>query len=309
MNINNFTFISTNEKQIFAMKWFEKDNTKPQAIIQIAHGMAEHIERYDDFAKTLVSKGFFVYGNDHRGHGKTSGSVDNLGYFADENGWNLVVDDMHKLTTIIKEENPNVPIFILGHSMGSFLSRAYIQLYSNDIKGVILSGTGGNPGLLGHLGIFLAKQEIRKKGKRAKSEKLDNLSFGNFNKSFAPTRTNFDWLSRDTKSVDKYIEDSLCGTIFTSGFFYDFLVGLKDLNKRNNINKISKELPIYLISGDKDPVGNNTKGVLQAYNSYKKASIKDVQYKFYKDARHEILNETNKEEVYNDIIDWINQHC
>jgi alpha-beta hydrolase superfamily lysophospholipase len=307
MKTENFKFKSSDGTNIFVNKWSLEEDAKPKGVIQIAHGMAEHSYRYSGFAQALTSDGFAVYANDHRGHGKTAASED-IGYFSDENGWNLVVEDMHTLTNIIKRENPNVPVFLLGHSMGSFLSRTYIQQYSKDTAGVILCGTGGDLGLLGNIGMLIAKREIKRIGKRARSKRMDKLSFGNFNKAFKPNRTNFDWLSRDNKEVDKYIKDPLCGEVFTAGFFYDMLGGLKELMKKENIEKIRKELPIYLISGEKDPVGKNTKGVLQAYESYNKAGIKDISYKFYTDARHEILNETNKEEVYKDIIIWLNEH-
>lgn len=309
MEIKSFVFTSKDRTSIYVNKWTPNEATKPKAIVQIAHGMAEHIERYSDYAKALTNEGYIVYGNDHRGHGKTAGSNENLGFFADENGWDLVVEDMHELTNIIKIENPKLPIFLFGHSMGSFLSRTYMQRYGKDVNGVILSGTGGNSGLLGNVGILLAKREIKKNGKRFRSKKMDKLSFGSFNNAFKPNRTGFDWLSRDTKAVDKYIEDPLCGQIFTTGFFYDMLYGLKKLMKKKYIKKTPKDLPIFFISGDKDPVGKNTKGVYQAIKTYKKIGIKDISYKFYKDSRHEILNEINKEEVYNDIIEWLNKHC
>ncbi|MBU5293964.1 lysophospholipase [Anaerosalibacter bizertensis] len=308
MKSEKFTFKSLDNIEVFYKKWIPDDEKDIRACVQISHGMAEHIERYNAFAKYLVNNGFVVYGNDHRGHGKTAGNIENLGYFANENGWEKVVNDMYSLTEIIKDEHADIPIFIFGHSMGSFLTRRYIQLYGNKIEGVILSGTGGDPGIAGSIGIRIAKREIRKNGSRAQSPKLNKLSFGNFNKQFEPVRTEFDWLTRDEKEVDKYIEDPYCGGIFTCGFFYDMLSGLKELNKKENIEKIPKGLPIFLVSGDKDPVGNNTKGVLQAYNSYKNAEIVDVNYKFYTNARHEILNELNKKEVYKDIISWVEKH-
>lgn len=309
MTMKSFSLESRDKIAIHVNKWALQNNIKPKGIVQIAHGMAEHIERYSNFAMELNKNGYIVYGNDHRGHGRTANSLESLGYFADNDGWNLVVEDMYKLTNMIKNENIQLPIFLFGHSMGSFLSRSYIQRYGNEINGVILSGTGGSTGLLGDIGIFLVKNEIKKMGKKFRSKKMDKLSFGSFNKAFKPNRTDFDWLSRDTKEVDKYIDDELCGKIFTTGFFYDMLTGIKNLNKKENIKNIPKTLPIYFISGDKDPVGKNTRGVLQAFNSYRKAGIKNIKYKFYKDARHEILNEINREEVYKDIIEWLNEHC
>lgn len=305
MKYTHFKFTSNDGVDIQAAKWQIKNAAKVKGVVQIAHGMAEHIQRYDRFAQALLDAGYIVYGNDHRGHGKTAGAVANIGYFADKNGWNLVVEDMKELTKILKQENPDLPVFLFGHSMGSFLSRTYIQKYGDDIDGVILCGSGGNPGLLGNIAIFLAKREIKSKGAKVRSKRMDRLFFGNFNKPFAPNRTGFDWLSRDSEEVDKYVADPYCGEVFTAGFFHDMLTGLRALNKIENINKIPKELPVYFIAGDKDPVGKNTKGVLQAYRSFKNAGIKDVSYKFYKNARHELLNETNREEVYTDIIRWL----
>jgi alpha-beta hydrolase superfamily lysophospholipase len=295
-------------EKVFCYKWLPKINTPPKAAIQIAHGMAEHAKRYDPFARFLVDSGFCVYANDHRGHGNTAGFSGKIGHFADENGWNLAVKDMHAITCFIKEQYPGLPIFLFGHSMGSFLSRHYIALYGNEVKGVILSGTGGDPGLLGCIGRFIAFLECRIKGIRSHSLLLTKLSFGKFNNSFKPNRTDFDWLSRDDMEVDKYIGDPFCGEVFTAGFFHDLFTGMKFINQSDNIKKIPKNLPVYLFSGDKDPVGNNKKGVEQVYNSYKKAGFSDVKLKFYKGGRHEMLNEINRKEVYGDIVGWLNEH-
>lgn len=162
---------------------------------------------------------------------------------------------------------------------------------------------------MGSIGALLAKWEIKTKGKRAKSPLLDKLLFGSYNKPFRPNRTEFDWLSRDSKEVDKYIRDPLCGGIFTAGFFYDLITGVKKINKFYNIKNVPQDLPIYLFSGEKDPVGGNTRGLLQVYKAYRKAGIKDITYKFYKGCRHEMLNEINRKEVYNDIISWLDKHC
>jgi alpha-beta hydrolase superfamily lysophospholipase len=267
--------------------------------------MGEHAARYERFAQTLTNEGYAVYANDHRGHGKTAGSLENIGYFADENGWEKVVNDLHTLSGIIKKENPNKPFFLLGHSMGSFLSRHYAMLYGNDLTGLVLSGTGGDPGAIGKIGLFIAKMEARLRGKRARSEMMTQLSFGAFNKAFKPNRTQFDWLSRDNAEVDKYIHDPWCGGVFTAGFFCDMLSGLGFVNRKENIMKIPKTLPIYLFSGAKDPVGANTRGVIQVYNVLRSAGINDVTLKFYADGRHEMLNETNREEVFGDVIAWL----
>ena len=308
MQRSDFSFTSTDGIMIQATKWLKGDSVDLKGAVQIAHGMAEHIERYGDFAQALTNAGYIVYGNDHRGHGRTAGSCENVGYFADQDGWDLVVEDMHLLSQIIRQENQDLPIFIFGHSMGSFLTRSYIHKYGGSVDGAILCGTGGKPGLLGNLALLVARREIKKNGRRARSTRMDQLSFGNFNKSFKPNRTAFDWLSRDKAQVDQYIADPYCGEVFTAGFFHDMLLGLRELNKKANIAEIPKDLPIYFISGEKDPVGNQTKGVLATYQSFRDAKIQDVSYTFYPDARHEILNEINNQEVFSDVITWLNDH-
>ncbi|WP_462412972.1 alpha/beta hydrolase [Neobacillus sp. Marseille-QA0830] len=306
---SGFTFQSDDGTDIFAKKWSLESKSKPKAIVQISHGMAEHIARYDSFANALVSGNVFIFGNDHRGHGETGEKTNSIGYFADENGFAKVVEDMRKLTDIIEKDYPDVPIFLFGHSMGSFLARRYIQLYGDRLSGVILCGTGGDPGLMGKIGRMIAAREGKKKGRKTPSPLLNNLTFGNYNKAFRPNKTEFDWLTRDEKEVDRYIADPLCGGIFTAGFFYDFLDGIGTINILENINKVPARLPIFLISGDKDPVGGkNGKGVIETVKQFKQAGVQDVTVKLYPDARHELLNEINKEEVQKDIMDWVNAH-
>lgn len=304
----DFSFQTNDGVEIFACKWVEEGIEKPKAVVQIAHGMAEHIKRYDSFARELVSHNFMVYGNDHRGHGMTGSKTNSIGYFADEQGFERVVNDMEILTSIIEKEYPGVPIFLFGHSMGSFLSRRYIQLYGDRLAGVVLSGTGGDPGIIGKIGKMIAAREMKKKGAKVHSSLMNKLTFGSYNKVFRPTRTEFDWLTRNEQEVDNYINDPLCGGVFTAGFYYDLLDGLVMVNKTENIMATPADLPIFLISGSKDPVGGNTKGVLKTFQAYKAEGMQNVTYKFYEDARHELLNETNKDEVQADVIHWINTH-
>ncbi len=308
MKEETFTFNSIDNTGIHCFKWLPGNRKKISAVVQIVHGMAEHSERYRQFAKALIKAGFGVYANDHRGHGKTAGNVENLGYFADKSGWELVVGDMKKLTDIIETNHQGLPVFLFGHSMGSFLSRDYIFTCPEKISGVILSGTACNPGLTGYIGIAISRLESLISGRLAQSPILDKLSFGSFNNALKPNRTPFDWLSRDNTEVDKYINDPFCGTIFTAGFFNDLLKGIKKINKSSNISKIPKALPVYIYSGEKDPVGDNTKGVQKVFDQYKKAGIADLSLKFYKECRHETLNEVNRDEVFNDVIEWIEKH-
>jgi alpha-beta hydrolase superfamily lysophospholipase len=307
MRAENFTFKDENNMELFVYKWLPDENVKVKGIVQIAHGMAETAARYQGFANTLTNEGFIVYANDHRGHGKTAGKVSKLGDLGVD-GFNSMVENMHGLNEIIKFDNPSLSIFLFGHSMGSFLSQRYICLYGSRLKGAILSGSCGKQGVIIDIARLIAKVEIRKIGRSGKSNKLDKLSFGSYNKCFKPNRTDFDWLSRDAKEVDKYIEDPFCGTIFTAGFFYDFLGGIKSIADNRQIKRIPKDLPIYIFSGDKDPVGKNGKGVLKLFKTYKENGIVDLTYKLYKDGRHEMLNEINKEEVNLDVIKWLNKY-
>jgi len=307
MIVENFVFKDKGDLEIFVYKWLPDENVQVKGVVQVAHGMAETAARYEGLARALTNDGFIVYANDHRGHGKTAGQVSKLGDLG-EDGFNSMVENMHELNERIKVENHDLPIFLFGHSMGSFLTQRYICLYGSGLKGTIISGSCGNQGITIDVARLIAKGEIKKIGRAGKSNKLDKLSFGSYNNSFKPNRTAFDWLSRDNGEVDKYIDDPFCGTVFTAGFFYDFLGGLKCIADQSEINNVPKDLPIYIFSGAKDPVGKNGKGVLKLVKAYKKHGIVDLTYKLYKDGRHEMLNEINKEEVIVDVIKWINAH-
>jgi alpha-beta hydrolase superfamily lysophospholipase len=303
----NFSFRDGDGVEIFVYKWEPEGESIPKGVIQISHGMAEHAARYARFAEKLTTAGYIVYANDHRGHGKTAGKLENVGYCG-EDGFNWMVKDMKELTSIIKKENPGLPVFLFGHSMGSMLSQMYIGSYGSELNGAILSGTSGKQGFILNLGIFMAKRQIVKIGVKTPSETMNKMTFASYNKEFMPTRTPFDWLSRDEKEVDKYINDQLCGGVFSAGFFYDFLRGLKEMHRAEIMEKIPKSLPVYFISGEKDPVGKNCKTIAGLIKEYKKLGIKDVSHKFYKDGRHEMLNEINRDEVMDDVINWIGIH-
>jgi len=302
-----FTFKDKSDLEIFVYKWLPNGSIEVKGVVQIAHGMAESAARYEEFASGLTNDGFIVYANDHRGHGKTAGKIERLGDLG-EDGFNSMVENIHELNERIKEENMNLPVFLFGHSMGSFLTQRYICLYGSELKGAILTGTCGKQGIIIDIARMLAKGEVKKIGRCSKSNKLAKLIFGSYNNSFKKNRTDFDWLSRDDKEVAKYIDDPFCGTVFTAGFFSDFLGGLKNIADRKEIKNITRDLPIYIFAGDKDPVGKNGKGALKLVKTYKELGIKDLTYKLYKDGRHEMLHETNKEEVIKDVIQWLNLH-
>lgn len=305
MSRSPFTFTTSDGVNIQAYRWQPESDTQIKGIVQISHGMAEHILRYDAFCHFLTTNGFVVYGNDHRGHGNSITAPDDKGYFADKNGFEKVVDDMFRLSAIAKNEHPNIPLFIFGHSMGSFLTRRYIAKYGKKIDGAILSGTGGDQGLLGKAGYQLAKIEKRRIGARTPSPLLDKLVFGNFNKSVKQARTAFDFLTRDEAVVDAYVADDNCGFVASAGFYADLLYGINFIHTEEQINRIPKNLPIFLIAGDKDPVGTNGKGVRQVYEQYKTHGLNNVTLRLYEGARHELLNELNKQEVYEDVLYWL----
>ena len=299
------TFVSCNGKSNIRVRRCSPDGA-PKAIVQIAHGIAEHVERYDDFARFLASNGFLVVANDHLGHGKSFASEEDKGFFGETGGWELAVGDMRKLYERTHAEFPDLPYFLFGHSMGSFLTRTYLIKFRDGLTGAILSGTGQQPGIVVAGGKFMGQQEIKKHGARYKSEKLNNMAFGSYNKDFQPQRTVSDWLSRDEAVVDRYQADPLCGFIPSAGLFTDMMGGIAFNQKPSNVARMKKDLPVYFMSGDNDPVGANGKGVMQAYQSFLKAGMTDVTMKLYHGGRHEMLNELNKDEVYADILNWLN---
>ena len=279
----------------------------PKAVLQISHGMAEHSARYARLAQALTDAGYAVYANDHRGHGATAREADH-GYFADQHGWDTVVEDVRAVTRFAQEEHPGLPVFLLGHSMGSFLARSYVIEDSRDLTGLVLSGTAGDPGLLGKVGLGVAHAEARLRGKRHVSPLLDKLTFGQYNAAFKPNRTDFDWLSRDEAEVDRYVADEKCGRTFTSGFFVDLVSGLGRVNDRRQVARVRRDLPILLLAGDKDPVGDAGKGPLAVKEAYESVGVTDVTCTLYPGARHEIFNETNRDEVTSDLVTWLDAH-
>ncbi|KGJ49537.1 alpha/beta hydrolase [Clostridium sp. NCR] len=308
MKISNFTFKGEEDTDIYVYKYepIEKENIN--GIVQISHGMSEEAARYKRFANYLTDNGYIVYINDHRGHGKSAENINRIGILAQKDGIHCIVKDLNKLTKIIKTENNGLPIFLFSHSMGSFAAQKYIIDYSEDIDGVILSGTNGLHGIEVDLGFLVAKVMSKIQGREKKAYLIDKLAFGGFNKKFKPNKSEFDWLSRDFKEVEKYIENEYCGVVFSNGYFYDLFKLFKEIRNINNLKKINSKLPIYIFAGDKDPVGKFGKGITKLYENYKKVGIENVEFKLYSGGRHEMLNEINKDEVINDTINWIKQN-
>lgn len=278
---------------------------KSEGVIQIVHGMAEHKERYTHFADFLAENGYKVYICDHRGHGKSVNEKIPLGFFAEENGWDKLTEDSAKFTQIIEKENPGEKIFLLGHSMGSFVARTLMINYSDRYSAVILSGTGGYKKFMMTVAGKIVNSKIKKIGKKTYSEEINKLVFGGYNKKIKNSSTHFDWLSRNESVVKNYIDDPLCGFVPTAGFFGDMIYGMGYIFDKNNIKKIRKDINIILFSGEADPVGDYGHGIIQSVRIYKDAGIKNVDFKIYPQARHEILNEINNKEVYGDILNYI----
>ncbi|WP_226670376.1 alpha/beta hydrolase [Metabacillus litoralis] len=303
MKANSWLKMSDGQ-EVFISKWSD-ESIQPRAVLQLSHGMAEHIGRYEEFANFLVEHKVFVVGNDHRGHGETGKKIGDYGFFAEESGFERAVEDLKEINTEIHKKYPTTPVFIMGHSMGSFLVRRFLQRFHNDVDAVILSGTGGNPGFMGKIAKVISKSQIRKLGQKSESQLMNKLVFGRYNKHIANVKTSYDWLTRDPQKIQYYMDDPYCGFIPTTRFFYDLMDGLELIHKTEEVRKINKDLPFLLFSGDQDPVGNYTKGVVGVIEQYKRNGIKNIEYKFYKEGRHEMLNELNRQEVYTDIIQWI----
>ena len=303
MNKKEFTFKSQdNETDIRALAW-EPDG-EPVGVLQLVHGMVEFIDRYEPLAEFLAGKGWLVVGNDHLGHGKSVTDDSKLGYFAKEDGDLKVVGDLHTLRTLTQEKYPNIPYFMLGHSMGSFLTRQYITLHSEGLAGAIICGTGFKPTSVTSMGMTICKVLAKKNGWMHRSEFVNNMGMGGYNKKFG-AKGGKEWLSRNEENVKRNLAEPKCNFCFTLNGYYNLFHSLNYVCTLDNVKKVRKDLPLLFIAGADDPVGDFTKGVNQAADLAKKAGIKDVQVKFYPEDRHEILLEVDKETVFNDVYSFL----
>lgn len=273
---------------------------KPKAYFHICHGMAEHIGRYDEFAKVMANSGFYVFGHNHRGHGEN----EQLGHYGDSDGWIKTINDIKEVQDSITSKN-NLPLFLFAHSMGSFIAQGFAMRHGEHLSGLILSGTNYQHPFMYYAGRLVANIENKRIGLGIPSQTMDKLSFASFNTHFKPNRTEFDWLSRDTVQVDKYIADPLCGFPCSAETWKQLLTGLIEISKEEQLKKIPSSLPLYLLGGQKDPVGRMGKGIPALEKKLKSTGHNRVSVKLYEDARHEMLNETCKESVYQDISNWI----
>ena len=279
-------------------------DAEPAAVLQITHGMAEYIDRYDAFATYLAENGIAVVGHDHLGHGESVQSEEDLGFFAAKDGDRIVIDDIHLWTLEAKKRFPGKKLFLLGHSMGSFLARRYLAVYGGELDGAVIMGTGNVPAAVANIGIFCAKTSILFHKDHYRSKFLTNLTLGSNNKPFKPNRTEVDWLSANEENVDRYAADPLCGFLFTNAAFLDFFTVMKQDAKQEGFETIPRSLPILITSGELDPVGG-TKACTAVKAEYDALGFSDVTLKLYPGDRHEILNENDRAQVYADIRGWI----
>lgn len=303
----DFTFLSSDGKtRLHGIAWIPEDVT-PVAVLQIVHGVAEYVGRYDDFARFLNRRGIIVVGHDHLGHGLSLPEGGTPVYFGDGNTWNTPVDDIYVLHTKLKEQYPDLPLLLMGHSMGSFLSRTYLIRYPGTVKAAILMGTGWQSAAALTGGLALAGM-LKRRNAAATNDTVTELAFGAYNKTFKPNRTDYDWLSADEENVDAYMADPLCGQDATVGLFYEMLNGIRFNQRRGNLERMDKTMPILLISGEDDPVGGMGAGVRQTYAEFKRTGIADCTLKLYPGLRHELLNEkAHRDEVYQDIWSWMEE--
>lgn len=288
---------------IHGMEWKPEGDVK--AVLQMCHGMVEYIDRYDEFASYLAGQGYYVVGNDHLGHGKSVQSEAEYGFFHESKGNEYVIGDIHSLRERTREKYKEVPYFILGHSMGSFLLRQYIATYGDGLSGAIIMGTGYKGKCILTAGRGLCRIIALSKGWRYRSELVNKLGIGSYNKRFMPSKSKKDWVTSDTQIRDAYESDPLCSFTFTVNGYYHMFGGMKELTDKEKLEQIPKTLPILFVSGKEDPVGDFGKGVWRVYQQYKNLGIQDMNIKLYKDARHEILNEVERQQVYEDLHRWL----
>lgn len=304
-HVEDFYFDSTNGRnKVHGKAIIPTDESKIKGIVQISHGMCEYIERYEGFAQYLVENGYAVCGNDHIGHGDSVLIPEERGFFASENGYQYLIEDLYQTTKWIQKKLPNIPCFLLGHSMGSLIARLYATKYGEKIQGLLLCGTMG-PQWMIDAGIQLAEGMIQRKGVLYRSKKLNRLAFEFANVNFEPIKTKYDWTCSDADVVEKHLYDEKGNFIFTVSAFKDLFYLVKFCNDEKRLKKTPKNLPIFLFSGEMDPVGEEGKGVQKVYQLYRKIGMREVEMKLYPNMRHEMLNEVNKAEVYEDILNWM----
>jgi len=304
MKTADFTFRAPDGASLHVSGWAVDS---PKAIVQVIHGMAEHGSRYARLAGALAAAGHTTYAHDHRGHGQSISEASPAGHLADNDSWTRIVEDAHAINREIARRHPGLPIIVLGHSMGSFVLQQLLFEHPDDMVAAALSGSNGKPPAKAAAGTIVARIERARLGRRRPSPLLTRLSFGDYNKAFAPARTEFDWLSRDPAEVDAYIADPLCGFPVSTQTWVDLLAALGGIAKPDNVAKVPKAMPLYLFAGDRDPVGEFGKGMQRLRDAYTRAGIRDVRLTLYPGGRHEMFNETNREEVTAGLVAWCDE--
>jgi len=290
---------------LFVRSFLPED--EPRALVQLVHGMAEHSARYARLAQALTEHGYAVYVDDHRGHGKTATGSDDLGFFTEEEGWEAVVTDQLTIVDELKARHPGLKVFLLGHSMGSYIARGAAIRRGVEWAGLLLSGTSHNSPLIYQAARAMAKLERARLGKRGKSPLLRKLSFEAFNKKIANPRTPADWLSRDPAEVDKYVADPLCGFECSTQLWVDVFTGMIEICSPENIARLPRHLPIYVLAGEADPLNNRLAEIRKLHKAFEQQGINNVTLRVYPEARHELFNEINRDEVARDLIGWLDQ--
>ncbi len=302
------TTVTSSEHRPLAIRVWAPAST-PRAIVQIGHGMSEYIERYDDFARFLAAQGFLVCGHNHVGHGADIEDPEMWGIIPAISGKELFIADYHAVRTVMqKTYGEDIPYFVFGHSMGSFVVRAYVALHGEGLAGAVVCGTGHNPKAVCDMGAFMARVTAMRKGDAYRSKFLNGLADGAYAKAIPDARTPFDWLNTDPAKVDEYIADPACGFMFSAGGYVALMELTSEVADKKRIAGIRKDLPVLFIAGDQDPVAANGKGVETVFGMFKDAGLTDVQCKLYEGLRHEILNEPTHAEVYEDVLAWLNAH-
>lgn len=303
MREDHFELTRDDGVALFVYQWLP-DAGELRGVVQIAHGMAEHAGRYARVARVLAEAGFAVVADDHRGHGRSVQSEADLGHLADRDGFAAVVEDLRAIRARIATEWPAAPVVLFGHSMGAMLTQAYLLKHAASLRGAVLSGASHQPAVLAAIGRLVAQAERLRVGPRRPSSVLQAVSFGGFNRGFEG-RTEFDWLSRDTSEVDAYVADPRCGFAFTTQAWLDVFDGIRLIGDRSAMRAIPHELPVLVLAGAEDPVGHRARGPKWVVDAYRAAGLTRVTDTFYPGARHEILNETNRDEVQRDLLAWL----
>lgn len=303
-----FTFDSADGKtKIHAVEW-KPEQEEVLGVLQIVHGMIEFIGRYEEFAEYLTERGFVVVGHDHLGHGGSIMCKKDYGFFCEKDGNKTVLKDIHRLKHLTRKQYPNVPYYMLGHSMGSFLVRQYLCLRGGELDGAIIMGTGTKPVPLLRLGRGICRGMAAIFGWHYRSILIDIMAFGGYNIHFRPARTSRDWITKDEVLVDRCLADERCTFRFTVNGYYNLFMSIERASKESNLKKMPKNLPVLFVAGGDDPVGDFGKGVEQVKEMFEAVGMSDVTKVIYETDRHEILNETDREKVYEDIYVWLREH-